>query len=125
MHAGVQPLKVFHFGGDEVANGAWMESPACTGLSLNDRQVLKQRFVQELSVIVHEEGLDLAGWEDGFMSEGNTPFNRTMFPNQNVFGYAWQNIWEWGGGSRAYELANNGYKVNHCHVTVHGVCMPT
>lgn len=25
---------------------------------------------------------------------------------------AWQNIWEWGGGNRAYLLANAGYKVS-------------
>ena len=106
MHAGVQPLKVFHFGGDEVANGAWMESPACIGLSLTDRHALKQRFVQELAVIVHEEGLDMAGWEDGFMSEGNLPFNRTLFPNTDVFGYPWQNI-SYGSGVEAAAPTNS------------------
>ena len=112
MHADTQPLKVFHFGGDEVARGAWTESPACAAMSLTER--LKQRFVQEVAKIVQGEGLDIAGWEDGLMSEGNVPFNRSLFPNNEVYGYAWQNIWEWGGGSRAYELANRGYKVKYC-----------
>lgn len=29
MHNETQPLTTFHFGGDEVARGAWMESPSC------------------------------------------------------------------------------------------------
>ena len=29
MHADIQPLKAYHFGGDEVAAGAWEESTIC------------------------------------------------------------------------------------------------
>ena len=114
MHEVAQPLKVFHFGGDEVAHGAWVDSPACKALASGvptDRHSLKRRFAEKVAEIVHDEGLDLAGWEDGLMSQGNEPYDLSLFPNGNMFAYAWQNIWEWGGGSRAYRLANAGYKV--------------
>ena len=29
MHAGIMPLKLYHFGGDEVATGAWSKSGEC------------------------------------------------------------------------------------------------
>ena len=29
MHSDIQPLKTYHFGGDEVAGGAWENSPIC------------------------------------------------------------------------------------------------
>ncbi len=29
LHADIQPLAAFHFGGDEVPSGAWQQSPAC------------------------------------------------------------------------------------------------
>ena len=32
--------------------------------------------------------------------------------NKEVYAYAWNNVWEWGGGKHAYTLANAGYKVN-------------
>ena len=53
------------------------------------------------------------GWEDGFMhkDEGGTePYNVDKLP-PNVTAYAWNNVWEWGTGHRAYVLANKGYRV--------------
>ena len=38
-------------------------------------------------------------------------FSRSAFPNEEVLGWAWNNVWEWGQGSRAYKLANDGYQV--------------
>ena len=32
FHKGIQDLKLFHFGGDEVAPGAWDNSPMCKQL---------------------------------------------------------------------------------------------
>ena len=55
--------------------------------------------------------IELASWEDGVMSiEDQTPFPITNF-KQDVYTNAWQNIWEWGNGDRAYKLANADYKV--------------
>ena len=38
-HNDVMPLKIYHFGGDEVAPGAWENSTACEDLMKNKWQV--------------------------------------------------------------------------------------
>lgn len=53
MHLGIQPLKIFHFGGDEVAKGAWTKSPACAkmsaqlGLNFTSPNIVKVRKVKQ------------------------------------------------------------------------------
>lgn len=32
LHSGIQPLEIYNFGGDEVANSAWEKSPKCLEL---------------------------------------------------------------------------------------------
>ena len=52
LHEVAQPLKVFHFGGDEVAHGAWVDSPACKSLSsgvATDRHSLKRRLAEKVA----------------------------------------------------------------------------
>ena len=121
MHNDSQPLNIFHFGGDEVAHGAWMNSTACNslvqrlGLNLSAGKIadqLKDYFVQRVANITSSYSLQLAGWEDGLMDVKGIPYDRKLMANKNVYGYAWNNIWEWGGGKRAYELANAGYQVH-------------
>ncbi|KAL9962569.1 hypothetical protein ACROYT_G031679 [Oculina patagonica] len=120
MHKDIQPLAIYHFGGDEVAHGAWTNSTACNNLaqklglnSSNGKIVdeLKDYFVQRVSNITANHSLQLAGWEDGLMSFKDVPYDREVLRNTRVYGYAWNNIWEWGSGKRAYELANAGYQV--------------
>ena len=41
----------------------------------------------------------------------DTPYDRSYLKNKNVYAYAWDNVWEWGQGDRAYKLANADYKV--------------
>ena len=65
----------------------------------------------QVARIVQGEGLGLGGWEDGLMLNSSSPYPRESLTNPEVIGYAWNNIWEWGGGSRAYTLANHDYKV--------------
>lgn len=124
LHNDSQPLTIFHFGGDEVAHGAWMNSTACNNLvqrlGLNSSvgkiaDQLKDYFVQRISNITANYSLDLAGWEDGLMDVKSAPYDRKLMANREVYGYAWNNIWEWGGGKRAYALANAGYKVRSKH----------
>ena len=127
IHKDKQPLTIFHFGGDEVAHGAWTNSTACNklvqslGLASSSREIvdeLKDYFVQRVSNITVNHNLELAGWEDGLMSYKNVPYDRKLLSNTRVYGYAWNNIWEWGSGKRAYELANAGYQVCLTVVTV-------
>ncbi|KLV05189.1 beta-N-acetylglucosaminidase [Photobacterium aquae] len=121
LHQGIQPLKTFHFGGDEVA-GAWKNSPACqTFFANNDKGItspdqLSQYFVERVAAITANHGLNLGGWEDGLMHNGKV-YPRAAMANAMVRGNAWQNIWEWGVGDRAYNLANNGFKVIYNHAT--------
>ncbi|VDI02254.1 hexosaminidase [Mytilus galloprovincialis] len=117
------PLKIFHFGGDEVAKNAWSNSASCRKLGFNStkrneiRTSLKKMFAQRVANITHKHGLNLLGWEDGF-SEGNgKPFDRALFPNGDVYSNAWDNVWEWGEARRAYNFANAGYKIVMSHAT--------
>ncbi|ESO84391.1 hypothetical protein LOTGIDRAFT_168843 [Lottia gigantea] len=116
LHREIMPLDIYHFGGDEVAKGAWENSSFCENLFTDqsvtfDHKDIKQLFVSQVSNLTASLGLDLAAWEDGVMESGSTPYSRNLLQNENVYGYAWDNIWEWGQAGRAYSLANAGYKV--------------
>ncbi|WP_330960103.1 family 20 glycosylhydrolase [Photobacterium sp. 53610] len=121
LHQGVQPLKTFHFGGDEIA-GAWVNSPVCQAFianntdGVNSVSDLSRYFVERISVITANYGLDMAGWEDGLMHSGQV-YPRSEMANSQLWGNAWQNIWEWGVADRAYNLANNDYKVVYNHAS--------
>lgn len=39
------------------------------------------------------------------------PYNKDELFSNDVYTYAWQNVWEWGLSNRAYKLANANYKV--------------
>ena len=109
-------LTTYHMGGDEVAKGSWVGSPACQQLIRNHNGInavsdLKPYFVGRLASLTQQYGLVLAGWEDGLMYDQLNTFDRTRFGTQHVIANAWDNIWEWGVADRAYRLANNGYKV--------------
>ena len=111
-------MNIFHFGGDEVPHGAWLGSPACheylgyDNLTSDDADELMTEFVVRVGEMVHTKGLNFAGWEDGLMLGITEPFDREEFQHDKVYGYTWNNIWEWGGGSRAYVLANNDFNVS-------------
>ena len=112
-----QTLKIFHMGGDEVAAGAWQDSPACQqlfatpGNGVSGVADLKPYFVHQLASLTARRGIALAGWEDGLMYDRQNTFNREQLANPRVIANAWDNIWEWGVADRAYRLANNGYQV--------------
>jgi hexosaminidase len=64
--AGV-PLHIFHIGGDETA-GAWTGSPACKALMARDgldAEGLSAYFIERVSRMVADRGLEVAGWSDG------------------------------------------------------------
>lgn len=115
MHKDKQPLTLYHFGGDEVAEGAWKNSSKCKalakklGLDFSAHDIvdhLKDYFVQRVANITSKKGLDLGGWEDGLLGPNYVPYKRQMIRNNNVYAYAWR-----GGGRRTNNLANAGYKV--------------
>ncbi|ESO84390.1 hypothetical protein LOTGIDRAFT_236342 [Lottia gigantea] len=114
MHADVNPLKTFHFGGDEVPYKAWKSSPACQALvssgvvdSVGD---LMDYFVRRVAGIVANYDLSLGAWQDGIMDD-NEPCERSRFPNKEVYVYAWKNVWELQHAADSVKLANKGYKI--------------
>ncbi|XP_055867811.1 uncharacterized protein LOC106064614 [Biomphalaria glabrata] len=117
---GRQPLNTFHFGGDEVGAGAWVNSTECNNLRVAG-QLLggspKAHFFQRLSSLAIAKNVSLAAWEDGLIQVGNEPFNLSTLPVKDVHAYTWDNVWEWGTTSRTYTLANRGFKVVMAHAS--------
>ncbi|GGW62900.1 family 20 glycosylhydrolase [Alishewanella tabrizica] len=115
QEAGVT-LEIFHMGGDEVGKGAWEKAPSCQQLIANHPKVnsvadFKPYFINKVAELTNQRGLGMAAWEDGLMADPHTPFPRSQFNNEQVIVNAWDNIWEWGYGDRAYVFANQGYHV--------------
>ena len=110
IHSSIQELTVYHFGGDETAAGAWVDSPACQVFNLS-REGLMEMFVKRVAQLVQAESLSLAGWEDGLLKSDSYPYERSNIQNDEVIAYSWYNQWESGHGNEAYRLANEDYKV--------------
>jgi len=75
---------------------------------------LKEYFVRRVSEISYKYCLSLGAWEDGVLGVKDIPYDRSYLKNKEVYAYAWDNVWEWFQGDRAYKLANAGYKVGDC-----------
>ena len=128
LHRDISPLKTYHFGGDEVAKGAWENSTECANLfespfGVIDHKDLKEMFVRQVSNISAQFNVDLAAWEDGVMESGSKPYERQDLKNANVYAYAWDNVWEWGVSGRAYKLANAGYKVLNIYIYIYTISL--
>ena len=107
-----QPLKVFHAGGDEVAKGAWEESPICRSFmeeqGMEDMHELKDYFIEQVIDILRPTGVQIAGWEEIAMRGGEI---NPRFADKDVLSWCWNSIPEWRGDEKAYRLANAGYPV--------------
>ena len=60
-----------------------------------------------LRIIIVDERLKVAGYEDAFLMDGNP----LQGGSENFLVYAYQNIWELGNAGRAYAFANAEYQV--------------
>lgn len=118
LHEDIQPLTLFHFGGDEVPLGVWVDSPACQNMTQNltengalVRQFLMKHFVRKLSKIAHKHGVNIAGWSDAFTEEGNDGWyvlRKAFLDTENPVAYFWGDEKEhW----RLQALMDNGYKM--------------
>ena len=97
MHSGIQPLTLYHFGGDEVAWGVWKGSPACDRLAnasrKSEEQIKKElieHFIRKVSQITEKHGLDLGGWGDAFFGGSDVLTKRSTFKNKDVYAYYWK-----------------------------------
>lgn len=110
MHRNISPLTVFHFGGDEVPESSWSQSPSCRNLSKTTSSI-KHYFLHQMSLILNSLGLDIAAWEDGFKESDEHHYDPEIFPQKNVYAYSWKNAPHLGLLKTAYSMANSGYKV--------------
>ena len=110
-------LEVVHLGGDEVARGAWDQSPDVQALmqreGLKDQHDVHAYFLKRISSLLEARKIRIEGWQE--IGLDNTPeYNALMIPR--VAGVnAWSTV-----GSRSdvpYRLANDGYPVILSNVT--------
>lgn len=73
MHEDISPLRIFHFGGDEVPYEAWEGSPACLSLVDSEEVIslehMMEYFVTRVADIVAECGLNVGAWQDGVIPD--------------------------------------------------------
>ncbi len=120
-------LTTIHVGGDEVPTGVWEKSPKCEALSLEEglegANDITSHFLRTLSNMLKKRDLNLAGWEETACNRielegGHHDYvPNPDFANGHFRPYVWNNVWGWGGETRAYKLANSGYQVVLCNAT--------
>ena len=104
------PLKTYHFGGDDVPSDAWYNSSVCN--HGNRDKDWKGYFDQRIIDKTERLGINLAGYDDGFVSTENIPYPLTPSMNKDKIAQFYNSVPEWGKIHRAYDLANAGYKVS-------------
>ena len=122
LHHDIQPLTIYHFGGDEVPGGAWKKSPACeklarklnfTSNSIHIHKKLKEYFLKRISNMTAQMNMAMAGWGDFlFEKSTRTLLTREFFPNKEVYSFSWSRT---GAAKNLREvslMANHGYKVD-------------
>ena len=127
LHGSVQPMNLFHFGGDEVPIGVWVDSPACKHMTHSFRRngvlvrrYLVEHFIIKLSSITNKHGIDIGGWSDAFAGEDESEGDELNAMNEryvlskkslnieNPLAYFWgeeKDYW------KAAALMEKGYKV--------------
>ncbi|MCO5240113.1 MAG: carbohydate-binding domain-containing protein [Chitinophagaceae bacterium] len=115
-------MDVFHAGGDEVAEGAWTQSPEALELlskhpEIKDPKNLQAYFFGELLKRMEKRNLEIHGWEEVALIKDATGkyIPNPEFANKNVVSYIWNNLFDYP--DLGYRLANAGYKVVLCNVS--------
>lgn len=118
------PFKTFHSGGDEVAYGAWQQSPVCKEFiqssdEVNSTDDLHAYTMKRLKTMLAKYNLVSAGWEEILLKSNADGHNTTEinpeFVGDKVLAYVWNAIWGGGREEMAYKLANMGYPIVICN----------
>jgi len=114
------PLKMIHFGGDEVPAHVWEKSPAYLALQTNHSEIqntgdLWYYFYGRVNQMVKAKGLSLAGWEEMALRKTQLDGKPFYVPNpdfmpEHLQVEVWNNSIGDGNEDLAYKLANSGYK---------------
>ncbi|MHC8950029.1 family 20 glycosylhydrolase [Sphingobacterium hungaricum] len=113
-------LETIHFGGDEVPQGVWEQSPSverllATDASVKSKDQLWDYFFNKVYHILAKHDLYLSGWEEvGLYKVTDANGKKSWGPNKafndrNIHLNVWNNLL--GNEDLAYRLANAGYKV--------------
>lgn len=108
--AGVK-LRIFHFGGDEVARGALVGSPLAHKFmeekGMKSMHELSEYYIDQMSAYIVSKGVLCGGWQEVALKH-NEDFNSRVAPR---FGMV--NAWSTNGRSDTvpYTLANDNYPV--------------
>ena len=115
--AGV-PLSTIHMGGDELAHGAWEQSPVSAAMmkrhNLETVVDLWDYFYDRVDGMLRKHGLFMSGWEElaarQTMLDGRPKLiPNPRFPERGFSAYVWNNTV--GNEDLAYRLANAGYDI--------------
>lgn len=118
------PLATIHFGGDEVPNGVWENSPAAERLMAREHiaqtDELWYYYFTRINGLLKARGLYLSGWEEIGMKKAVVDGKKQMvveprFAAENFHADVWNNLGT--NVDLAYRLANAGYKVVLTNVT--------
>lgn len=115
-------MEIFHAGGDEVAEGAWTQSPEALELlrqhpEIKDPKNLQTYFFGELLKRLEKRNLVVHGWEEVALTKDASGkyVPNAEFANRKVVPYTWNNLFDYP--DLAYNLANAGYQVVLCNVS--------
>lgn len=114
------PLKMIHFGGDEVPAHVWEKSPAYLALKASHPEIqntgdLWYYFYGRVNQMLKAKGLSLAGWEEMALRKTQLDGKPFYVPNpdfmpEHLQVEVWNNSIGDGNEDLAYKLANSGYK---------------
>lgn len=114
------PLKMIHFGGDEVPAHVWEKSPAYLALQASHPEIqntgdLWYYFYGKVNQLLKAKGLNLAGWEEMALRKTKLDGKPVYVPNPDFMPEhlqvdVWNNTIGDGNEDLAYRLANSGYK---------------
>jgi hexosaminidase len=118
------PLRTIHMGGDELANGAWENSPASLARMRKEHLAstvdLWDYFYDRVDGILRKHGLSTSGWEELASRKTTLHGHPKLIPNPR-FTQRGFTAWVWnntpGAEDYAYRLANAGYDIVLAPVT--------
>ncbi len=114
-------LDEIHAGGDEVAEGAWTQSPMVQEMLKQnpdiDRMNLQTYFFRELVKRLQKRNLTVDGWEEVALIKNEKGEYETNpeFAGKGVVPFIWNNLFDYQ--DLGYRLANAGYPVVLCNVS--------
>lgn len=104
-------LRIFHFGGDEVASGAWTGSPAVKKFMAENGystvHEASEYFIDKVSEYIASKGVLSGGWQEAAMKHSEA-FNKRVAPRFGMI-----NAWSTNGSRDIvpYTIANDDYPV--------------